>query len=168
VILFIENERDLEVLAALLGPFGRPMPKADTVQPFVDRKALHDFFGTATPPKYDDDLDAFRRPGDPPIGGDMPQRDPGDENDWQDVAEWTPSKATADYLDTVRQQAQAQSDHEPPCWRENWRNDQRAAKVHVPEMVRELEGDDEVGKLLRSVRALNEASIDYYARRARE
>jgi hypothetical protein len=157
VILVLENERDLAVLASLLGPFGRPMPGA----------------------KWDDDLDKWVV-DEPPV-----QSDPGDENDWRDVAEWKPSVATAAYLEANapkhnqctcgasdgkcppvgctwareqkrRQQAQMQSDHEPP---------------HIPQ----LEGDDEIAALVRKVQDLNAVSLadaahighaEYYASRA--
>ena len=46
------RESDLATLAALIGPFGR----------------------SAQPAVYDDDLDAWRRPNDPLIGGDMGRR----------------------------------------------------------------------------------------------
>lgn len=164
MILVLENERDLDILASLLGPFGRPMPGV----------------------KWDDDLDVWVV-DEPPV-----QSDPGDENDWQDVAEWKPSVATAAYLEANapkpkqctcgasdgkcppvgctwareqkrREQAQMQSDHEPP---------------HVPAMVRELEGDDEIAALVRKVQDLNATSLagaerrrhvdhtEYYASRA--
>jgi hypothetical protein len=164
VILVLENERDLDILAALLGPFGRPMPGV----------------------KWDDDLDKGVVDG-PPV-----QSDPGDENDCQAANTANTAlpyllrgKCTCGASDgacpTVgcawaheqkrRQQAQMQSDHEPPP--AEWHG-----LPHIPRMVREVEGDDEIAALVRKVQDLNATSIvgaerrrhvdhaEYYASRA--
>jgi hypothetical protein len=150
VILVLENERDLDILAALLGPFGRPMPGV----------------------KWDDDLDVWVV-DEPPV-----QSDPGDENDHPGIghnggpplSEWYVAPANSDRI--KREQAQMQSDHEPPP--AEWHG-----LTHIPRMVRELEGDDEIAALVRKVQDLNATSIvgaehrrhvdhaEYYASRAK-